>query len=277
MIRTRFFGSVDLSVVLRVVVLRAHVSSTSWWLKDLSPHKSMHACPHSSMAHLHEPTNMVAERRWESDANGQTRLSQSEIDRAVQEAEKHRNEDEADTTKTETKSADECRDEDKAVSQNEEEAAFAREFVIKVEDELQNFRDCILALMDENLISSTITGESKMSYHMLVGDYYRYLAEWPQSTPSKVADDACVAEAEATKIDEKFVDKAADVPVVLQRQVPVIQQVQETVVVPHVQYYDEVIDVPVVAQCRVPTAQKTEQAPQVQFLDPVVDVPVMMQ
>ena len=31
--------------------------------------------------------------------------------------------------------------------------------------------------------------------------------------------------AEATKIDEKFIDTAVDVPVMLQRQVPVIQEV----------------------------------------------------
>ena len=60
---------------------------------------------------------------------------------------------------------------------SEQQAAFVREFVIKVEDELQKFRDGILALMDKNLVSSASTGESKMSYYAMVGDYYRYLVE----------------------------------------------------------------------------------------------------
>ena len=139
----------------------------------------------------------------------------------------------------------------------------------------RKFRHGILALMDKNLVSSTITGESKISYYAMVGDNYRYLAELAAvEAKSKAAEDAWVADTEATKITENSIDK--DVLVVLQRQVPVIQQVQETVGVPQVQYYDDVIDVPVVAQRRVPTvqtAQETEEAPQVQFLD----VPVVVQ
>ena len=116
---------------------------------------------------------------------------------------------------------------------NEQQAAFAREFVIKVEDELQKFRHGILALMDKNLVSSGIARESKMSFYAVVGDYFRYLSELAAvEAKSKAAEDACVADTEATKIDEKFVDKAADALVVLQRQVLVIQQVQETAGVP---------------------------------------------
>ena len=107
---------------------------------------------------------------------------------------------------------------------NEQQAASAREVVIKVEDELQKFRHGILALMDKNLVSSATTEESKMSYYAMVGDYYRYLAELAAvEAKSKAAKDACEADTEATKIAEKFIDK--DVPVVLQRQVPMIQHV----------------------------------------------------
>ena len=60
---------------------------------------------------------------------------------------------------------------------DEQQAASAREFVIKVEDELQKFRDGILALMEKNLIPSASTGESKMTHYTRVGDYNRYLAE----------------------------------------------------------------------------------------------------
>ena len=52
--------------------------------------------------------------------------------------------------------------EDKTAA-NEHQAASAREFVIKMEEELQKFRHGILALMDKNLVSSAVTGESKMS------------------------------------------------------------------------------------------------------------------
>ena len=43
----------------------------------------------------------------------------------------------------------------------EQQAPHAREYVAKVEGELQKTRDGIPALMDENLIPSASTGESK--------------------------------------------------------------------------------------------------------------------
>ena len=43
----------------------------------------------------------------------------------------------------------------------EQLASYAREYVAKVEGELQRIRDGIPALMDENLIPSTSTGESE--------------------------------------------------------------------------------------------------------------------
>ena len=71
----------------------------------------------------------------------------------------------------------------------------AREFVVKVEDELQKFRGGVLALMDKNLIPSAIAGESKMSYYAMAGDYYRHLAELAAvETERKAAKDACEAD-----------------------------------------------------------------------------------
>ena len=66
----------------------------------------------------------------------------------------------------------------------------------------------------------------------------------------------------------------------LQRQVPVIQQVQKTVEIPQVQYTGKIIDVSVATQRGVPTTQtvqKTAEAPQTQFLHRGEDVPVVMQ
>ena len=60
----------------------------------------------------------------------------------------------------------------------EQLATHAREYVAKVEGELQKIRDGILALMDENLIPSASTGECKVFYYKMKGDFYRYLAEF---------------------------------------------------------------------------------------------------
>ena len=101
----------------------------------------------------------------------------------------------------------------------------------------------------------------------------------------KPVGDGRVAYAEATKIVEKsqvreFIDKAADAPVMSQRQEPMNQKERKTVEVPQMQYVGKIIDVPVAAQHQVPTVQDVQKAvevPQVQFRDRVVDVPVMLQ
>eukprot|EP00450_Noctiluca_scintillans_P040450 CAMPEP_0194480108 /NCGR_PEP_ID=MMETSP0253-20130528/3024_1 /TAXON_ID=2966 /ORGANISM="Noctiluca scintillans" /LENGTH=140 /DNA_ID=CAMNT_0039319441 /DNA_START=62 /DNA_END=480 /DNA_ORIENTATION=+ len=61
---------------------------------------------------------------------------------------------------------------------NEHQASYAREYVVKVEAELQKICGGILALMDKNLIPTASTGESKVFYYKMKGDYYRYLAEF---------------------------------------------------------------------------------------------------
>ena len=130
----------------------------------------------------------------------------------------------------------------------EQQAADAKEYAAKV-------CDGILTLMDENCIPLANTGEPKVFFCKVKGDYYRFLA-------SKVAQDA------------------ANVPVVLQKQAQVIQKVPKTVEVPKLQYIDEIVDEPVVMQGQVPTTQtvkKTVEVPQGQFPDRVVDVPVVMQ
>merc|ERR1712012_78185 len=87
---------------------------------------------------------------------------------------------------------------------NEQQASYAREYVAKVEGELQKICDGILALMDKNLIPSASTGESKVFYYKMKGDYYRYLAEFATGdAKSEAAEDARVAYAEATWVAEK--------------------------------------------------------------------------
>ena len=144
----------------------------------------------------------------------------------------------------------------------------AREFVFKVEDELQKFRDGVLALMDKNLIPSAIAFESKMSHYAMAGGYYRHLAELAAvETKRKTAKDACEADAEATKITEKSIDEVVEMSMVSQRQLPVTQQVLKTVEIPQVQHAGKISDVSVVTQRVVPTfqtVQKTREAPQTQ-------------
>jgi len=52
-----------------------------------------------------------------------------------------------------------------------------REYKGKVEEELSKICDDILNVIDNNLITSSKTSESKVFYHKMKGDYYRYLAE----------------------------------------------------------------------------------------------------
>ena len=86
----------------------------------------------------------------------------------------------------------------------EQLVSHAREYVAKVEGELQKIRDGIFALMDKKLIPSPSTDESKAFYYKMKGDYYRYLAEFATGdAKSKACQDACFAYAEATKIAEK--------------------------------------------------------------------------
>merc|ERR1712062_771926 len=61
---------------------------------------------------------------------------------------------------------------------NEEQAGWAKEYCKAVEGELQKICDDILNLMDSNLIPKATTGESKVFYHKMKGDYYRYIAEF---------------------------------------------------------------------------------------------------
>ena len=80
---------------------------------------------------------------------------------------------------------------------NEQQDAYASEYVVKLEAELRKVCDGILALIDENLIHSACTRESKVFYHKMKDDYYPYLAEFATGdAKSKVAKDAHEACAE---------------------------------------------------------------------------------
>jgi len=53
-----------------------------------------------------------------------------------------------------------------------------KEYKTKVEDELSTICKDILNVLEVNLIPASTTGESKVFYYKMKGDYYRYLAEF---------------------------------------------------------------------------------------------------
>ena len=88
--------------------------------------------------------------------------------------------------------------------EQEKHAAYASEYVVKVEGEFRKISGTILAQMDKNLISLACVGESKLFCYKMKCDYYRYLAEISTSDAKcKATEDARVAFAEATKITGK--------------------------------------------------------------------------
>eukprot|EP00161_Ancyromonas_sigmoides_P006169 TRINITY_DN17075_c0_g1_i1.p2 TRINITY_DN17075_c0_g1~~TRINITY_DN17075_c0_g1_i1.p2 ORF type:complete len:255 (-),score=131.09 TRINITY_DN17075_c0_g1_i1:257-1021(-) len=62
-----------------------------------------------------------------------------------------------------------------------------RDYRQKVEDELARICRDILEILDAHLIPSSITGESKVFYYKMKGDYHRYLAEFQTSQSRKEA------------------------------------------------------------------------------------------
>lgn len=61
---------------------------------------------------------------------------------------------------------------------NSSQVALIKEYRTKIEDELAKICEDILKVLDEHLITSASTGESKVFYHKMKGDYHRYLAEF---------------------------------------------------------------------------------------------------
>merc|ERR1712149_70014 len=59
----------------------------------------------------------------------------------------------------------------------EKKAVIANEYREKVEKELQEICEVVLGLLDKHLIPKASSGESKVFYLKMKGDYYRYLAE----------------------------------------------------------------------------------------------------
>eukprot|EP00294_Goniomonas_avonlea_P017710 CAMPEP_0114570118 /NCGR_PEP_ID=MMETSP0114-20121206/17019_1 /TAXON_ID=31324 /ORGANISM="Goniomonas sp, Strain m" /LENGTH=254 /DNA_ID=CAMNT_0001757103 /DNA_START=50 /DNA_END=814 /DNA_ORIENTATION=+ len=70
---------------------------------------------------------------------------------------------------------------------NETHVVKIKEYKGKVEAELGNICNDILTILDRHLIASATTGESKVFYFKMKGDYWRYLAEFAAGPQRKEA------------------------------------------------------------------------------------------
>nr|ACQ45021.1 14-3-3 [Cicer arietinum] len=70
---------------------------------------------------------------------------------------------------------------------NEDHVAVIRDYRSKIESELSNICDGILKLLDSRLIPSASSGDSKVFYLKMKGDYHRYLAEFKTGAERKEA------------------------------------------------------------------------------------------
>jgi len=61
---------------------------------------------------------------------------------------------------------------------NDSNVGHCKEYRTKVEVELQGICDTILGLLDGSLVPGAKDAESKVFYHKMKGDYYRYIAEF---------------------------------------------------------------------------------------------------
>jgi len=61
---------------------------------------------------------------------------------------------------------------------NESQVSLIKEYRQKIETELAKICEDILEVLDKHLIPSAATGESKVFYYKMKGDYHRYLAEF---------------------------------------------------------------------------------------------------
>lgn len=70
---------------------------------------------------------------------------------------------------------------------NEKNVAINREYRSAIEAELHKICKDILSLLSENLIPSAKSGESKVFFYKMCGDYHRYLAEFSNESERKDA------------------------------------------------------------------------------------------
>lgn len=71
--------------------------------------------------------------------------------------------------------------------ESKEEGEFIKSYRMQIEKELKEICADILSLLDKHLIPHASSGESKVFYYKMKGDYFRYLAEFATSNDRKEA------------------------------------------------------------------------------------------
>lgn len=86
-------------------------------------------------------------------------------------------------------------------NEDKQQVTLISEYRSKIETELAQICDDILNVLDSHLIPSASTGESKVFYYKMKGDYHRYLAEFSSGdVKQKTTDDSLKAYEKASEI-----------------------------------------------------------------------------
>merc|ERR1712098_278071 len=84
---------------------------------------------------------------------------------------------------------------------NTQHQELAKQYRAKFETELNKIWDEIRSLIDNNLVPQSTSGECKVFYYKMKGDYYRYIAEYTEGEgKSKAASSAKDAYEDASKV-----------------------------------------------------------------------------
>jgi len=87
---------------------------------------------------------------------------------------------------------------------NEDHVSVIRDYRSKIESELSNICDGILKLLDSRLIPSASSGDSKVFYLKMKGDYHRYLAEFKTGAERKEAAESTLSAYKAAQVSRFF-------------------------------------------------------------------------
>lgn len=86
---------------------------------------------------------------------------------------------------------------------NDNQVTLIKDYRSKIEAELSKICEDILEVLDKHLIPSAQSGESKVFYHKMKGDYHRYLAEFNTGDRRKAsADKSLEAYKAATEVSQ---------------------------------------------------------------------------
>lgn len=87
---------------------------------------------------------------------------------------------------------------------NEDHVSVIRDYRSKIESELSNICDGILKLLDSRLVPSAASGDSKVFYLKMKGDYHRYLAEFKTGGDRKEAAESTLSAYKSAQVFDFF-------------------------------------------------------------------------